>query len=87
MAELARAIGEGSEGDPEAVLAQRFLDRVRELNRSVGIPEKLDALKPEDVAEIAHAAMIEAYRDYPVPKNMNSHDAERLLRQMLVVSA
>jgi alcohol dehydrogenase len=87
MAELARAIGEGSQGDPEAVLAQRFLERVRELNRSVGIPEKLDALKPEDVAEVAHAAMIEAYRDYPVPKNMNSHDAERLLRQMLAVRA
>jgi alcohol dehydrogenase class IV len=83
MAELARVIGEGSEGDSEAVLAQRFLERVRELNRSVGIPEKLDALKPEDVAEVAHAAMIEAYRDYPVAKNMAASEAEQLLRRML----
>jgi alcohol dehydrogenase class IV len=87
MAELARAIGEGSGADSEAALAQRFLERVRELNRTVGIPDKLDALRAADVPEVARAAMIEAYRDYPVAKNMAASEAEQLLRRMLPTAA
>ena len=83
LAELAVAIGAGKEGEPRAALAQRFVERVRELNRAVGIPEKLAALKAEDIPAVARAAMIEAHRDYPVPKNMSLGDAEALLRRCL----
>ena len=83
LADLAVAIGAGSAAESKQVLAQRFVDRVRELNRSVGIPEKIAALQPADVAEIARAAMIEAHRDYPVPKNMTLPQAETLLRRMI----
>ena len=83
LAELAVAIGAGKEGEPRAALAQRFVERVRELNRAVGIPEKLAALKAADIPEVARAAMIEAHRDYPVPKNMALGDAEALLRRCL----
>jgi alcohol dehydrogenase class IV len=83
LAELAVAIGAGQQGEPAAALAQRFVDRVRELNRGVGIPDKMQALKPADVPEVARAAMIEAMRDYPVPKVMRLDEAERLLRGML----
>ena len=38
------------------------------------------ALKAGDVHEIARAAMIEAHRDYPVPKNMRLAEAETLLQ-------
>jgi alcohol dehydrogenase len=70
LAELAIVIGVGSPGEPGQVLAQRFVDRVRDLNRAIGIPDKMAALKPADVPAIARAAMIEASRDYPVPKVM-----------------
>jgi alcohol dehydrogenase class IV len=83
LAELAVAIGAGSESEPKSVLAQRFIDRVRELNRTVGIPEKVAALRAEDIPAIARAACIEAARDYPVPKNMNLREAEALLRDCL----
>jgi alcohol dehydrogenase class IV len=83
LAELAIAIGAGKEGEPRAALAQRFVERVRELNRTVGIPEKLAALKEADIPEVACAAMIEAHRDYPVPKNMAPAEAEALLRRCL----
>ena len=83
LAELALAIGAGTAAEPKAALAQRFVDRVRELDRVVGVPEKMAALKPADVPEIARAAMIEAYRDYPVPKIMSLAQAEALLRGML----
>ncbi len=81
LAELAVAIGAGSASESKAVLAQRFIDRVRELNRTVGIPEKISTLKAEDVPAIARAAMIEAHRDYPVPKNMSHAEAETLLQR------
>jgi alcohol dehydrogenase class IV len=79
LAELAVAIGAGTTAESKEALAQRFVDRVRELNRTVGIPEKVAALQTGDVGEIARAAMIEAHRDYPVPKNMNLAEAEALL--------
>jgi alcohol dehydrogenase class IV len=82
LAKLAVVIGAGKEGEPQDVLAQRFIDRVRELNRGVGIPEKVAALKAEDIPVIARAAMIEGARDYPVPKNMSLGQAEMLLRRM-----
>jgi len=83
LAELAVAIGAGSASESHAVLAQRFVDRVRELNRAVGIPEKVAPLRKEDVGLIARAAMVEAYRDYPVPKNMSLGEAEALLQRCL----
>jgi alcohol dehydrogenase len=82
LAELAVVIGAGKDGEPKEALAQRFIDRVRELNRAVGIPEKMSSLKPADVPEIARAAMIEASRDYPVPKVMGLAESESLLQRM-----
>ena len=82
LAELALAIGEGSGTDDAAVLAQRFIDRVRDLNRTIGIPDRIAALQPGDIAEIARAAMIEAHRDYPVPKTMSLAQAEALLQRL-----
>ncbi len=83
LAELAVAIGAGQAGESRAVLAQRFVERVRELNRTVGIPDKLAALKAADIPAVARAAMIEAHRDYPVPKNMSLPEAEALLQRCL----
>ncbi|MGI9245562.1 MAG: iron-containing alcohol dehydrogenase [Steroidobacteraceae bacterium] len=83
LAELAVVIGAGSAGELREVLAQRFVDRVRALNRAVGIPDKLAALKAADVPEIARAAMIEAARDYPVPKVMALAESEALLARMV----
>jgi alcohol dehydrogenase class IV len=79
LAELAVAIGAGKDGEPRPQLARRFVERVRELNQAIGIPARLDVLKPSDVPQIARAAMIEAHRDYPVPKNMTLAEAETLL--------
>lgn len=82
LAELAVVIGAGNAGEPQAALAQRFIDRVRELNRGVGIPEKMAALKAADVPEVARAAMVEAARDYPVPKSMTLAESLALLQRL-----
>jgi alcohol dehydrogenase len=83
LADLAVAIGAGSDAEPKAVLAQRFVGRVRELNRAIGIPDTIAALRAEDIPLIARAARIEAAGDYPVPKNMSRGDAEALLHSCL----
>jgi len=83
LAERAVAIDAGVASESDTVLAQRFVGRVRELNRTIGIPDKLDALRREDIPEVARAAMVEAYRDYPVPANMRLDEAEQLLRACL----
>lgn len=83
LAELAVAIGAGAAGEPAALLAQRFVERVRELNRGVGIPERMAALKAADIPEVARAAMIEAARDYPVPKTMTLDQSQALLQRLL----
>lgn len=82
LADLAVAIDAGAAGDPPATLARRFIERVRELSRAVGIPERIAQLRPADVGEIARAAMVEAHRDYPVPRNMSLGEAETLLRRL-----
>jgi alcohol dehydrogenase len=86
LAELAVAIGAGTPEEPRATLARRFVDRVRKLNFEIGIPEKIAPLRGSDIPAIARAAMVEANRDYPVPKRMKLVQAEALLRQMTVAS-
>lgn len=83
LAELALAIGAGAEGESPEVLAQRFVDRVRALNVMLGVPKEIAALQASDLNEVARAAMIEASRDYPVPKSMTLGEAEAVLRKML----
>ncbi len=80
--ELALAIEAGRPEEPRATLAQRFVDRVRKLNLEIGIPEKMPPLRSSDIPAIARAAMIEANRDYPVPKRMRLVEAEALLQRM-----
>lgn len=83
LAELAVKIGAGTHAEPAQVLAQRFIDRVRELSRHIGIPEKLDALRGGDVPVIAERALAEAQGFYPVPRYMDKEDCEAVIRKML----
>jgi len=83
LAALALRVNLGSRGEPAAELARRFVDSVEEMNRSLGIPRHLDALREEDVPTLAEAACWEADTNYPVPRRMSQQDCEQLLRQAL----
>jgi alcohol dehydrogenase class IV len=73
----------GNEGEADDVLAQKFLDGVDQLNRDLGIPTTLDALKDADIPELAKAACHEAHTGYPVPRYMTQQECENLIRQAL----
>jgi alcohol dehydrogenase class IV len=83
LAELAAAIGAADPAQPVQARAQHFIDRVVALARTVGIPEKLAALRAEDIPEIARRALAEAQGFYPVPRFMVQSDCEALLTKLL----
>ena len=53
--------------ETDAVLAEAFIERIRRMNRSMGIPEQLAMLRKEDVPELAARALKEGNPNYPVP--------------------
>jgi alcohol dehydrogenase len=83
LAQLAVRARLGTEDEPDRVLAQRFLDAVAELNRELGIPERLEALREEDIPALAKAALHEAHTGYPVPRYMNQAQCEAMIRKVL----
>lgn len=85
LAKLAVRANLGSLDEGEETLAQKFLDAVDELNRDLGIPTYLQALREEDIPELAAAACREAHVDmiYPVPRYMTQAICEDLIRQVL----
>lgn len=73
----------GKDGENREVLAQKFLDAVDDLNRDLGIPTVLDALKEDDIPALAKAACWEAHTGYPVPRYMSQTVCENLIRKAL----
>ena len=83
LAVLAVRAGVGAPGAGEAVLARKFIESVEALNRSLGIPRHLEALREEDIPDLARAACHEADTGYPVPRVMSRATCEALLREAL----
>jgi alcohol dehydrogenase class IV len=83
LALLAVAAGVGKSAERPAVLAKRFIESVEKLNRDLGIPRTVDALKEADIPALAKAACWEADTNYPVPKYMSPEDCEGVIRQVL----
>ena len=81
MADLARAAG--VEGETDAELADGFIQRIRDLNAELGIPDHLADLRQSDVPAIARAALKEAHSLYPVPRYMNRRCCEAVITRML----
>ncbi len=83
LAVLAVRAGVAKERERPSVRAKKFLDSVETLNRDLGIPRQLDALREADIPELAKAACWEADTSYPVPRYMSPDTCAELLRQVL----
>jgi alcohol dehydrogenase class IV len=81
LSELADVLGLDGAGAAEK--AERFIDAIRELSATVGIPLTLDALSRSDVAPIAKRALAEAHANYPVPRYMSQAECETLIQRMM----
>jgi alcohol dehydrogenase class IV len=83
LAALARAVGLGTAREAEPALAKRFIAAVEALAREIDIPERLDALRADDIPALAEAACWEADTNYPVPRRMSEDDCAAILRKLL----
>ena len=82
LAELADACGIA--GKDEAEKAVNFIAWIEDMNRKMGIPEKLDMIKDEDVEQIITWAMKEANPLYPTPVLWGREDFRKFINSVRV---
>ncbi|MDA3896489.1 MAG: iron-containing alcohol dehydrogenase [Desulfobacteraceae bacterium] len=83
IASLAVAGGLGINSDSDEILATRFIEKVKTMNKNMHIPTYIEQLKERDIPLIAKRALKEAHPLYPVPKIMTHQQCEELVRKLL----
>ncbi len=73
---LGIAAGVADENDTHMAGAVKFIKAIKELNKRMGIPDKLEGIRKEDIPEMARYAEKEANPLYPVPKLMTKRELE-----------
>ncbi len=74
--DLAVAIGISSRTEIDWSGASKFIQAVREMQKRLGIPEKLRGIQAKDIPELARTAEREGNPLYPVPKLMDAKELE-----------
>ena len=75
--QLGLAAGVALQSDDEKTGAEKFIAAIRELNRRMGIPNKLPGIQRADIPAMARHAHREANPLYPVPQLMDAPALER----------
>ena len=82
LAELADIAGVSGAACGDREKAKKFIAAIRELNAKMGIPDKFDQIKDEDIPLIAERALKEGNPLYPVPKIMDIEDCKALIKKL-----
>ncbi len=83
LAELADLTGITQPGMSDAEKARVFIEKIKEMNRTMNIPDKFDCIKEEDIPTLVKRALKEGNPLYPVPKLMDAADCESVIRRMM----
>ncbi len=83
LADLAVVSGLGQANYCKDVLARKFIDKIKLMNKKMGIPSFIKELKEEDIPLIVKRALAESNIDYPVPRIMNKQEMTELVNQLL----
>ncbi len=87
LSELAKAsagLAPGAKTDKsDEGLAAAFIESIRDMNASLGIPLKIDDLKEEDFDILIDRAIAEANYTYPVPEIWGREEFRRVLKRLL----
>lgn len=75
--DIAVAMNLADKNTPEAEAAQLLIAQIRRMNAAMGIPNKLQGIRKEDIPKLARYADQEANPLYPVPKLMNATELEQ----------
>ncbi len=71
-----------NENDSYEIGAKKFIDAIKNLNADMGISNKIEGIKKEDVSVLAKHAEKEANPLYPVPKLMTRKELESFYYQI-----
>ena len=80
LGEIANVV-DGCQTDEEK--AKAFIQAIRDLNKRMDIPDKIEGIKEEDLETIAKRALKEANPLYPVPKIMDMQDCIDIVRKLM----
>lgn len=80
--ELGIAAGVCTENDTHRDGALKLIAAIKELNRKMGIPNKITGIQKEDIPSMARHAEREANPLYPVPKLMTQRELEEFYYQV-----
>lgn len=83
LAELADLTGITQPGMSDAEKAHVFIEKIKEMNRAMNIPDKFDCIKEEDIPTLVKRALKEGNPLYPVPKLMSEADCEAVIRRLM----
>lgn len=83
LARLAREGGVVDRALSDREAARAFIAWVRDMNARMGIPEKLDGIREEDIPAMAAHADAESNPLYPVPKLMNADELAGMYRKVM----
>lgn len=78
LASLAVFSGIANKEDKKDIAAEKFITWIKEINKKMNIPEKIEEIKPEDIPALAKKADKEANPLYPVPVLMNAKELEKM---------
>ena len=81
LAKLADIAGLETAGMNDSQKAKLFIESIKEFNKKMNIPEKLDILE-KDIPTIAKRALKEGNPLYPVPKIMDLEECMAVIRRI-----
>jgi len=87
LSKLAIVGGLGRNDESAKTLSVRFIDKIREMNRNMGIPTGIPQLQASDIPRLARQALAEAHPQYPVPRLMKQAECEDILQKLLIIGA
>lgn len=79
---LAVAAGVAAEQETDRAAAEKFIAAIRDMNRRMGIPERLSGIQKADIPAMAKHAAKEANPLYPVPVLMNAAELEQFYEKV-----
>ena len=82
LAELADVAGVSGAAQGDRDKAKNFIAAIRKLNETMGIPDKFEQIKDEDIQLIAERALMEGNPLYPVPKIMDLEDCKAIIKKL-----
>ncbi|MGN0073566.1 MAG: iron-containing alcohol dehydrogenase [Coriobacteriales bacterium] len=83
LGELARKSGVAPQSSSDEEASRTFIQWFRQLNASMGIPEKLEGIREEDIASMACKADVECNPLYPVPMLMDATELQEIYRKVM----